>query len=193
MIASSADIPAAWTQALDAIQQIAPAVMAGGCLRDLDNGREVKDIDIFVSDRGARANGLYALREQLIEADLACAEIDESKMYPVGDGNDLIGCIDMEFADCCPPVQIIMVACSLDRILERFDYGICRISFDGTVLVRHPDYIADREAKLFRLRLHRDHQQLSASVHRFARLTRKYEDWRFVPHTSDDGIDDLFA
>jgi len=173
------DIPDQWEAALAAVQSVCPAVMAGGCLRDLDNDRPVKDIDIFVHGRGV--DDLERLRNRLIKAGLTCAELDTDTLYPVGDGNDLTGCIDCAFDD-CPPVQIVMVDWPLDAILERFDFGICRISFNGKQLIRHPDYVFDRSAKSFQLRRRREGQELSASVHRFARLTLKYEGWKFVPY-----------
>jgi hypothetical protein len=184
MLTTIEAIPAPWKSALSAIQKIdLNAVIAGGCLRDLDNGREVKDIDIFVEGRSADA--LFGLHRQLVDAGLDCAEIDPEKMYPIGDGNDLIGCIDITF-DECPPLQVIMVYWPLDRLLERFDFGICKVSFDGQCLTFHQDYSADKREQVFRLRRERTGSELVASVHRFARLNRKYENWRFELYTPDD-------
>lgn len=45
------DVPLAWRQLLADVQLELPrggAVLAGGALRDLDNGVEVKDLDIFI-------------------------------------------------------------------------------------------------------------------------------------------------
>ena len=42
-------IPSAWRAALGAVQSVVPqAVLAGGALRDRDNGKKVKDLDIFL-------------------------------------------------------------------------------------------------------------------------------------------------
>jgi hypothetical protein len=180
------EIPVPWQAALAAVQKIQPAILAGGCLRDLHNEREVKDLDIF--GHGSGVDELVELHQKLVDAGFDCAEIDTDSLYPVGDGNDLTGYIDITVED-CPPVQVVMVDWPLDNLLERFDYGICRIQFDGTEVIYHTHYHADRNAQQFRLRRPREGHELSASVHRFARLTRKYEGWSFVPY--DDLLDDF--
>lgn len=187
------NIPLNWKAALATVQQFATeAVIGGGCLRDLDNDRPVGDIDIFVF--GTSSSDLYHLRQRLIEdADLDCDEIDPDKMYPVGDGNDVVGHFEIDFDGITEPVQIIMVNFECSVITHRFDYGICRISFDGTTLYRSPDYEADKRDKVFRLCLERCERGLAASVHRFARLTRKYEGWRFVPFQKPDPLSGVVA
>jgi hypothetical protein len=43
------EVPAEWLEVLRVIQSVFPqAVLAGGCLRDLVLGGEVKDLDVFV-------------------------------------------------------------------------------------------------------------------------------------------------
>lgn len=186
------NIPEPWNAALAAVKRIAPeAVIAGGALRDLDNGREVKDIDIFV--RGTTEPALARLRNAVVRAGFDAEEIDPSKMYPVGDGQDVVGHFDAEFPGCDVPVQIIMVNhdCAPEVLVTRFDYGICRIVYDGETLLRAPEYLSDQAAEVFKLRRQRTDQELVASVHRFARLRQKYDGWRF--DTFESASDDFEA
>jgi len=172
------EIPQSWCDALAAIQQVRPdAVLAGGCLRDLDNGRPVKDLDIFV--RGCGVDELESLADKLGGAGLDCAEVDTDSLYPVGDLTDLTGFFEVRFAGIAQPVQMIMVEWDTAHIVDRFDYGICRIAFDGRELTRAPEYEDDKEKKVFRLRRRREGPELESSVHRYARLVQKYEGWRF--------------
>lgn len=174
------DVPPAWQAALAAIQTVDPdAVIGGGCLRDLDNCREVKDIDIFVE--GDKAAHLFELQKRL--QDLAgvdyVGDIDDSTMYPIGDGNDVVGFFEIEFDAVDQPIQMIVVKWPTVKICDRFDFGICRIAFDGQKLTRTPEYEQDKRDQVFKLRRSRTDEEMVASVHRFARLTRKYDGWRF--------------
>jgi hypothetical protein len=195
-------IPITWKGALAIVKRAAPeAVMAGGCLRDLDNGRPVKDIDIFVECRTRRrAEALDGLRNRLVAMGIDCDEVDQEKVYPVGHGNDVVGFFEARFEGLSIPVQVIMIdvtppsrlPCGDDldddvvaRVLGRIDYGICRIAFDGSNVTAGPEYRADRELQVFRLRQDRREGELSASVHRYARLSRKYEGWTWEPYTKD--------
>lgn len=174
------DVPEGWRQALLAVQKFYPsAVIAGGALRDLDNGREVKDIDIFVHGCGAddldecfkRIGALKGFDPQ---------PIDPDKVYPVGDMNDLVGHFDVVVRGLDVPVQIIMLRNHCD-VVARIDYGICRISYDGATLTKTREYLRDQQDQVFRMRQERHGFELAASVHRYARLVQKYEGWKFVP------------
>lgn len=188
-------IPENWKALLAAVREILPdAVIGGGCLRDLDNDREVKDIDIFTNGTGLR--DLAKKRDYLIEAGFDCDEIDPDKLYPIGDGNDVVGHFDMHWPGVIGyPVQIIAVAWPIQRIVERFDFGICWLAFDGETLTRSAEYEEDKRDKVFRLRRQRTAEEMVASVHRYARLSRKYDGWRFALYDHDEfgALDDPFG
>lgn len=173
------DIPMPWLDALAVIKLYCPeAMLAGGALRDLDNGREVKDLDIFV--KGGKLEALYQLHSRMSSDGIYVEDIDPDAQYPIGDGNDVTGYFTCGFEGLDKPVQIIMVDYPFEILLERFDYGICRILYDGKQLHVHADYIEDQEAQVFRLRRERNNIELSASVHRYARIVQKYEGWRWL-------------
>lgn len=179
------EIPQPWKDALAAVQAVCPeAVIAGGCLRDLDNGREVKDIDIFVT--GEKEGVLRGLHERMSSDGFDAEEIDTASMYPVGERNEVVGFFEVRFDDLDVPAQIIMVNWDTAKICDRFDFGICRIAFDGERLIRTGEYEADKHDEVFRLRRERDDIELVASIHRFARLSRKYEGWPFALYDADE-------
>lgn len=178
-------IPADWSALLRAIRRVCPtAVIAGGALRDLDNGREVKDIDVFVfadSDREA-----FAAMEALNGANLDVSydeTFEGGKAYPEDQNLEVIQIAELHGHDLEVPVQLIFVRWDTARIVERFDYGICRLSWDGETLTRPPEYDEDKAAKVFRLRRDRPTPiSMRGSVRRYARLTaEKYPDWDWWP------------
>lgn len=172
-------IPENWHTALSDVQSVCRgAVIGGGCLRDLDNGRPIKDIDIFI--RGTRAGDLHMVRQQLVDGGLTADEIDPTHMYPVGDGNDVVGHFDVAHPAVQQPLQIIMVNFDTSRICERFDFGICRIAYDGITVTVTDEYRQDKANRIFKLRRQRTDAEMVASVHRYARLSQKYSGWRFA-------------
>jgi hypothetical protein len=181
------DIPVAWRNALTAIRKAAPgAVIAGGALRDIDNNRPVKDIDVFT--QGDCSGDLFGVHFALSAAGFECSDIDDENMYPVGDLNDLVGFFEFRAEGIDLPFQMIVTSCRTNDIVSRFDFGICKLAFDGKTLIQHPEYDEDKLARTFRLRRERAPVEMVASIHRFARLSRKYEDWRFALFSDDDGV-----
>lgn len=177
------DIPAAWRSGLAAIQTTAKrhAVIAGGALRDLDHKVRVKDIDVFVG--GDKESDVAILHNALLAAGWLVEDIDQTKFYPIGENNEVVGFFEAQppmRGASAPPFQIIIVKWDTRRIVDRFDFGICKIAFDGgSQVIVHEDYEIDKAAKQFRICRPRDREQLVASVHRYARLSVKYPNWPF--------------
>lgn len=185
-------IPTAWKQALSFVQQFCPeAIISGGALRDLDNDRPVKDIDIFVSVPAAahdRLSALYRLNNELLVAGADVREIDPNKLYPVGEGNDVVGCFEMLVDGLDLPVQVIMIDHHKSEagdhkalVMARIDYGICQIAFDGETVETTAAYRSDKFFQVFELRQDRRDDELAASIHRYARLSQKYPGWKWRP------------
>lgn len=188
-------IPPSWTELLKRIQSVCPsAVIAGGALRDLDNGRPVKDLDVFLeADSESKARQIM---EDLGDAGFAVSW-DESfgeNVYPEDQNLEVVAVMDLLGFDIA--VQLIFVAWPTIAIVERFDYGICRLSWDGAKLVRPPEYDLDKASRLFRLRRDRPTPvSMRGSIRRYARLVNeKYEGWDWWPYESDtDGLDPFSA
>lgn len=184
------DIPFGWRELLAAVQAVCPtAVLAGGCLRDRDNGRPVKDLDIFIfadSDREAFGH-INALTES--EFEVSYDETYEGGgAYPDDQNLEVIQIAALHAGPAMEnlgglPVQLIFTRWDTSRIVERFDYGICRLSFDGENIVRPLEYDEDREAQVFRLRRDRPTAiSMRGSIRRYARLVNeKYEGWDWWP------------
>lgn len=185
------NIPQSWRDLLAAIQAVCPtAVIAGGALRDLDNFRPIKDVDIFINARG------------MVEAQDACAALkaagypveptfDEKTVYPEDENLEVVLVTDLGVTVCATddaylvqvPVQLIFVNWDTARITDRFDYGICRLSFDGGAVIPPMEYIDDKANKVFKLRRSRPTPlSMRGSIHRYARLTaEKYQGWTWWP------------
>jgi hypothetical protein len=176
------DIPASWRTTLDNIRfHLRDAVLAGGALRDRDNGRPVKDLDVFVG--GETERDLFAIRQKLVDAGFACEEIDTERMYPIGE-HEVVGFFgvrdpSVHLTGVPDAIQLIVVRWPTDQIVRRFDFGICQIAFDGTEVIRTAAYHTDKAERTFRICRQREDFELEASVKRYARLLAKYEGWDF--------------
>ena len=175
-------IIAYWVQKLlRDIQSIHPeAHIAGGYLRDLDNGREVKDVDIFLPA------GNWA-EAQLVEKMVTrthpsvvryCPANGDGVQYGITDPN-VLEAIEYASDDGWPRVNLIKLmtrkACDMQINLARIDFGLCKIGYDGDVYCT-PDYIHDREEEQFTLRSCISEDAFLMSMRRYERLREKY-DW----------------
>lgn len=181
-------IPAEWTELLLRIRAVCPtAVLAGGALRDLDNGREVKDLDVFIGE-GTMDGALRAIRA-LQEAGFEVVydeTFEGGKVYPEDQNLEVVLVAEMEGFDL--PVQLIFTGWRTEIIVDRFDYGVCRLSWDGKELVRPPEYDEDKAAQVFRLRRDRPSPaSLRGSVRRYARLVEKYPGWDWQAAATQSG------
>lgn len=177
------NIPAEWVDLLQRIQAVLPsAVIAGGALRDLDNNREVKDLDIFIRGDSVQECEwhLHCLREAGFEVNYNPSELTE---YPEDQNLEVVVIASLETYDDLP-VQLIFTNWDTASIVDRFDYGICRLSFDGKELVRPAEYDEDKQAQVFRLRRERPTAvSMRGSIRRYARLTaEKYQGWDWYPY-----------
>lgn len=150
------DIPHAWA-ALQARLEYAlgPCVLAGGALRDLDNNRPVKDLDFFV--KSGRHVPSY-ITDNAKKAEVQACEVAMRRDVP---GLEITERIDPEYAEafrdeikfvwtCRVPgvehdIQVILGECeSLKSAVERVDFGLCMIGWDGRELYRAQEYLIDQ-------------------------------------------------
>lgn len=168
-------IPAQAAQVLRRVQQEVPeAIVAGGCLRDAIMNRPINDIDVFVpEDQAARAAmAIYETHPKhvktLHEAYFTFNnDVRRVSYYEGGEGK--------------LPVNIIGVyQCTPEKQMERFDFGICRVAFDGIRLWKDLAFDRDQRDETFSLLVDQTEEQLKYSLQRFERLQGKYNGWRFV-------------
>lgn len=179
-------IPAKWVAVLAAIQTVAPeAFLGGGALRDLDLGREVKDLDVFVSepnftfvDMHLRMVWGYRLRSvQRLDYFGADPSVAEAREF-TKDGE--------------PPLNIISLRDSFDFPggLDRFDLGLCQIGFNGSEVVRTGAYVTDAQHQTMTVSRCSSEAQMERTVARAERLRAKYPDWDLcIP----DGFSDFVS
>jgi hypothetical protein len=170
------EVPQEWVGILKAVQRVYPdALMAGGALRDLDNGKEVKDIDIFFhgdpdeETQRALHLGLMLYRPGLTSScDLSYVGANDATRSMVFQG--LVG---------DPPVNLVALKEPAEKALDRMDFGLCQIGFDGYCVFKTPAYQLDKRNMTFTLTRADDKQGVQRSLKRFERLTRdKYQGWQ---------------
>ena len=156
------------------------AIIAGGYLRDLWHSVEPKDIDIFVSD----------VAEDIIQDRLeACLR----RHWPSSEclnpaTSETIARLYAEFgirqqwifrsSKGLPPINLI-IGNNCDapvQICKRFDFGICRIYYDGRSIEYSSYFTMDSDQKTFTF-LTGDRGR---SLIRWYRIKRRYPGWRLV-------------
>lgn len=187
-------LPPSWGVTLAAIQKVFPeAVIAGGALRDLIIGRPVKDIDIFIKATGSdddthrflasiygeahalNKEDVKEYHEQLSELQGVYSlsrprETEDDWLSPSREIRDENGC----------PFQVIALNTEVTptSVVERMDFGICRVAHDGQHLDATHEFLLDMENQTFTLL--RAHSP-ARSQHRYDRLVReKYQGWRLL-------------
>jgi hypothetical protein len=165
--------------------------VAGGCLRDLDNGKDINDIDIFVScdDNLARqvkhskqANYrpfTYAgALERLFKTE---SKLLSTKNYTTW--NRAMRIMAVEELDTKPhKIQTILYQHAGTRgprnLLEYFDINLCKISFDGNRIYRSDEYKRDVENKTITIdtSLQAPHER---TLQRVEKLKKKFPEFSF--------------
>jgi hypothetical protein len=178
------EIPDAWKELYDLVtSHLDDAILAGGSLRDWDNGRAVKDLDFFYDEK--YRHGLLTLVPQLRLAGYSIdehrklmAQADEDNSW---DGTNTFSTLYFPSTDVSlPDINLISVAdASIAVQLDRFDFGICRIGYDG-VLHKTDEYLMDQEMRAFSLLADRDQEQRARSYERFGRIQERYRGWRLL-------------
>jgi hypothetical protein len=171
------NIPHVWRGVINALRNsgFPEAVIAGGALRDLDNGRPVKDVDIFLKYRiGLKEqlddyfgqDGKVIIGEQLASYSNALIDVTASYEYRVG---ETVFNIVALARDVTPEV-----------VRNRIDFGLCRISFDGEKVEKSPEYDTDQANKTMTLHRCESSEQYNRSMQRFERLSAKYPEHKLV-------------
>jgi hypothetical protein len=181
------EIPQAWSEVYDLVSDFLDGVvLAGGCLRDRDNGRAVKDLDFFYppfSDKEPIWRLIPKLRQT--------HSIDRHrKLLGQADGadgdnswdNGVISTLYFPSIDAAlPDINLIEAKdAGMMAQLERFDFGICRIGYDGYHLHKTDEYLIDQELRAFTILADRRGEQLKRSYARFERISVRYRGWRLL-------------
>jgi hypothetical protein len=180
-------IPQHWKDKLASVQRYFPeAIIAGGALRDLDHGREIKDVDIFVLDRGTDTERL--LRRAF---DKRPEGVLEATDYHVGrQSRPVTGVYDFDWGGTAFQVIVVKPGEGSDDfpryIMRDFDLGICMTWFDGKTWHRTFEYQNDEQAKVFQSYIPLEGKQLDLTKERVARLSEKYPDFTSTIHYQEE-------
>jgi len=169
-------LPQPWLDTMHRLWGVLPsAILAGGALRDLDNDREVKDIDVFYVEEGYPVcyldDGLakigYQFHNQCGGTYMtgAAAEVDATSVYRSEHG--------------LPDLNLIrlMPWFNQEKIIGRVDFGICQIGFDRNGIHMTDAYRRDKADRCFTLTRADCVEGVKRSLNRFDRLRQKYHDW----------------
>lgn len=150
--------------------------VAGGCLRDLHNGRPIKDVDVFVyiwDDGGLNAFGLDALANK---------GVNHIHYGPLGRDGEVKITFDIKDGPWTYNLVFMDMSKGFDlrSIVERIDFGCCQIGFDlSKQFYSSPYFEHDTKRRQFVYRLPGpvDKADLERSKRRWERLQAKYPDW----------------
>ncbi len=189
MILKPSDIPKSWVKELQRLQSIhRNVVLAGGALRDLDLGLPVKDLDFFVS-AGNESEALALAKQMGAKEVENWEELDEEdrRCYP-DSMREIIHVADLKKQVDGKTVQLVFVNWVVWNIIERFDYGLCQIMFDGTKVKVTKAYSEGKADKVLKVVRADTPAALSSSVKRFCRWQDKFPgyDWQLGVDVSAD-------
>ena len=148
-------------------------------MRDFHNDRPVKDIDIFVP---ATAD--------LDQIERLFVDVPTHKLSKTTKSSDYFDFADAtvrEAREYTPlytglPINIIAMADShfpIEVNMNRFDFGLCRIAYDGVKLYQPEEYWHDVANQVLTLRRCENQTQMDRSLERYKRFAAKYE-WPLV-------------
>lgn len=188
------NIPQRWRDVLAAIQAAGfpEAIIAGGALRDLDHGKPIKDVDIFVDAKGIET---LQLKKQLDAAfgyegvgifENPAADLDEDYTW---EGVVVAGVWDWVYAPSDflgqPKFQVIAVekpegVVFRDYVIDDFDIGLCQQAFDGVLECITTAYLDDAALKTLTVTRAPSYNALQRTRGRLGRIQLKYPEHRIV-------------
>jgi hypothetical protein len=178
-----------------------PTTLAGGALRDLDNGRPVKDWDIFLgvcNESGPSGDTWFVEAVTRIIATHAAKVLPQppaalSAARYRAMGALLLGVTDLEIQG----EYVNLVGFDIDLlhpngrhwnrvVIETFDLGICQIATDFHQMDVTDDYNNDKANEIMTFTHDAVNGNTSLGVKRamrhWKRIHPKYPDWPFVSH-----------
>lgn len=186
-------IPKEWHELLARVRTLAPdAHLAGGALRDLDNGRPIKDLDIFTRtsvdpEALERVIGTHAFSsaidgqytDNMIAVETAIRYVPRCTCPSMED--DIISLCATDHGSEINLIVLKQEYADIEKNIRRFDFGICQIALDlGGEVVRTGAYIEDKERNEFTLRVAPNADCFGLSLKRYRRLQEKYARWPLV-------------
>lgn len=189
------DVPTEWTKLIRAIRSVHPeALMCGGALRDLEHGRPVKDLDIFVKapvKTPLIADALGISLENDIHLLVPEAAAEYLKMREVVEVYDVdyAGVWTQKLSEIGfaiktePPLQVIGLSIDItpSAVMKRVDFGLSQITYDGNQVNRSAEYLADSGNWTFTVTTCENKDDAKRTYKRFQRIGGdKYKGWKLA-------------
>ena len=178
-----------YAEVLATLQQVAPeAHIAGGAVRDTLLNRPIADVDVFMGDG---------------HVEEAAALLRSARGYvKVGENLELfaptmVRAIELERADEVISINIVGlvpgIATPEDNIAH-FDFGACRVAFDGKRTVRTAQFNWDAANRTFTLHRADSLEQFDCSMARFKKIIAgRYEGWALEIPKRFEGLAKQYA
>jgi hypothetical protein len=176
------NIPQEWKDVLSRVQELFPsAVIAGGSLRDLDNNKAIKDVDIFIpvtADDFLLAERIYDVHPTVelhksssydIMVNLGSDSSVTDKL-PDDTDRDIHAVFRMKLE-----YEYDLIMCSQAAAdVNTFDINICQITFDGKTIHKSAAYLVGHQERVIKvMNVNRGDRNAA----RVARLQEKYTEY----------------
>ncbi len=175
-------LPDSWVDTIERIRRCmySEATIAGGALRDFDQGRPVKDVDIFLP---GNVMNTCELVEQSINHQRPGQRIYIDEILHDPNHHSAIS----NGIPCPSHFQFVIDGWKFEitqkfepfthrTIIDSFDLGICMICLDGNTVYRAPEYLDDAANKRITIVRPTGGRELLHAQ----RISRKYPDWTIV-------------
>ena len=175
------EIPREWREVLTQLKigGFPEACIVGGALRDLTFGKPIKDVDIFVTARDG-------MEEEIDDALGVTTSVIVGQASAEYMNEGLAGVAGIyAFTLLGTEYQVIALATQVPvgefamLAMDRVDFGLCRIAYDGNATLYAPEFVEDAKAKVFKVRRSENVQQYARTVARYERLVEKYPGFTF--------------
>jgi len=171
------EIPKEWLLILDKVQNevgLKGAILAGGALRDLNLGGQVKDLDIFCKF----TEGLEEKLEEVFGSGNVKNLFIDDEEYDSFDADQLF---EVYSPDVDYPIQIIgKPKFSIERVIKSFDIDLCKFWTDGTRYEADVGAKDDWTTKTITISNTGDTKSFIGSVNHAARIFAKYPDFKIT-------------
>lgn len=172
-------VPDLWKELLEKIQEHQYlAVIAGGCLRDLDHGKEISDVDIFVPqlptlEFTARGTHVQDIPELVV--------VKEGNFYWMRQSQGANRVLKCEYKGIAVDIVEMLGIDNLWHVINRFDYGLNRIAYDGDRIYTSEYYEHDKKNKTFTMRVCNDMSHFKFMLDKYEnRIKVKYPEYKLV-------------
>lgn len=173
-------VPQRWLDVFYTIQRRIPeAVLAGGCLRDLALGGEVKDLDVFIPYEPEISQGIVNLMAR--GEGWVPGQVIAIGDYVAGFGTEVPLVQEFRVHGLDQPVQIIHLAngptgehFNSSYVISRVDFGACMVAIDHRGLNYNGHFLRDIRQHQFTLLRAESEEQVVRSYRRAQRLLKKY-------------------